>query len=230
MAPEAAKQIVEYVRSENALPIDRGNLLHSFTFSTTRVFATAADAWLFLLDYDRLTPRTGTLLLDSVGADGWVERRHLLNAVVAPPQRRNSGCSVLLSYSVAGSEIVEGGTHAEGSVIFSGLPTAGQTVTIGGRVYTWASTLTAANQIKIAASAGACAINLCYGILAVPASAGVLFGAGTVAHETCTANEPFSTTLTVLAKSPGTTGNSIALSETSSNVTVSGSTLAGGTD
>ena len=231
MTPASAQQIAEYVRGDNAMPIDRGNLLHTISFTTSRLFATVEEAWLFCLDYDRLTPRSGTLLLDAVGPAGDVDRRHLTNAVVKPPQRRNVGCSVLLSYSVDGSEIVDSvSVHASGTVTFSGLPTAAQTVTVGSRVYTWASALTASNQVKIGATAAACAFNLAHAILAVPASAGTLFGTGTVAHETVTAAEPGAAIVTVTAKIPGVGGNAIALSETSSNVAVSGATLTGGVE
>ena len=230
MSPQANQQLASYVRAENAVPIDRGNLLETVTFSTTRLFSTAAEAWLYLLDYDRTMPRSGTLLLDSVVAGGWVARRHLLNAVVSPPSRRCVGATVQLSYSVSGSEIVEGGTHASGTVVFTGLPTAGQTVTVGDRTYTWASSLTAADQIKLGATADACAFNLATALAPDSAQSGVLYGAGTAPHDRVTCNIPLSSTLTILSLLPGTVGNTIGISETSSNCAVSATTLTGGAE
>ena len=49
-------------------------------------------------------------------------------------------------------------------------------------------------------------------------------------HADVTAVEPAAAVLTILAKIPGVAGNSIGLSETSTNVTVSAATLTGGAE
>lgn len=107
LAPVADKQIVRKVRAGNATALDRGNLLHSVSFSTTRIFDSAAEAWLWALDYDATFPREGILRLDALDATGVIHRRHLSAAVVAPPRRRVIGRSVLLDYQVDGSAITE---------------------------------------------------------------------------------------------------------------------------
>lgn len=104
--PTANTQLVQKVRAANAEPLDRGNLLEVITFSTARQFASAAEAWLWSLDYDRTMPRAGTLVLEAIAAGGGVSTRHLLNALVAPPQRTVTGATVRLDYTVQGSNII----------------------------------------------------------------------------------------------------------------------------
>lgn len=119
LAPVADKQIVRKVRAGNATALDRGNLLHSVSFSTTRIFDSAAEAWLWALDYDATFPREGILQMDAVTAGGAILRRRLSNAVVSPPRRRVIGRSVLLDYQVDGSAITESAVTT-GRVIVAG--------------------------------------------------------------------------------------------------------------
>lgn len=78
MTPASSIQVANYVRGISAKPIDRGNLLHQISFSTSRLFSTAAEAFLYALDYDRVMPRAGTLVLETVAPDGELSIRHLL--------------------------------------------------------------------------------------------------------------------------------------------------------
>lgn len=224
MDPEAQQQVANYVRGEHAEPIDRGNLLEIVTFSTSRLFATAAEAQLYVLDYDRTMPRSGTLQIDSIAPNGVVTRRHLLQAVVSPPRRRAVGCTVLLDYQVRGSEVVAAGTRATGTITFTGSPTSG-TVTIGGSIY-YLSVDTApysptdvfdpfpVNNATTFAAALAARINAW------------LYG-GSDPNVTATSSAGV---VTLTAKIPGAAGNSITLSDTAANVAVSGATLTGGAD
>lgn len=85
---------------------DMGNVAFRISFSTTRLFSSPAEAQLWSTDYEAYFPRSGTLVLDAIAVGGTATTRHLLNAVVDPPQRSVVGASVLLQYSAEGGEIV----------------------------------------------------------------------------------------------------------------------------
>ncbi len=92
-----------------------------------------------------------------------------------------------------------------------------QTVVIGGQTYTFNTSLTnTANNVLIGASAGAMGDNLAAAINA-GTGAGTLYGVGTVANASVTAVSNGSGVVTVTAITGGTTGNSIAISETLTN-------------
>lgn len=104
----------------------------------------------------------------------------------------------------------------------TGVPTNGQTVTIDTKVYTWKTTLTAADgDVLIGSDAQACLLNLSLAMLA-QSGAGVSYGANTTAHTTVTpvgsglvgANQ----NLFVAAKITGARGNIIAVAEASTNM------------
>jgi hypothetical protein len=103
--PSAAKQGINRVRAANALEKDRGNLLHVVSFSTTRMFATPAEAFLFDLFYDSNYPREGSLIMDAIAPNGTITRSSMANALVSPPARRVIGCTVMLDYTVSGGLI-----------------------------------------------------------------------------------------------------------------------------
>ena len=63
-------QVLRRLRAANAEPVDRGNLLTRISFSTTRLFPSPAEAFLWALDYDATFPRAGTLVIDSIAAGG----------------------------------------------------------------------------------------------------------------------------------------------------------------
>jgi hypothetical protein len=123
-APQAEAQLVTLVRATHAKEIDRGNLLRRIAFSTTRLFATPAEAELWCHDYEAAFPRSGTLLLDSISPLGVITRRQLANARVAPPRRRVTGASVLLDYSASGGEITAWTGTAPGSITVTGALTS----------------------------------------------------------------------------------------------------------
>lgn len=104
---------------------------------------------------------------------------------------------------------------AEGEVAFSGLPTADQTVTIGGETYTFKAAAANAFEVTIGGDASATADN---------------FVSTVTADSSLVKAENDSGTVTVTAISGGIAGNSIALAESADNVTVSGSFLTGGAD
>jgi hypothetical protein len=102
----ALVQTMERVRASHAKAKDRGNLRTTISFSTSRKFATPDEASLAALDHDSEHPREGILILEVTAPGGAVSTRHLLDAVVSPPQRRCIGCTVLYAYQVTGGEII----------------------------------------------------------------------------------------------------------------------------
>jgi hypothetical protein len=115
-----------------------------------------------------------------------------------------------------------GGTPAEamGTVVFTGVGTVGDTVTINGVVFTAiAAGATPANtgQFALGTTAATTAANL-LAAARTNNSAGV-----TVLNFSLTG-----ATITVSANAPGTAGNAYTLAKTSTAVTVSGATLTGG--
>jgi len=104
-----------------------------------------------------------------------------------------------------------------------------QTVTIGGQVYTFNTSLTnTANNVLIGVDATAMGANLAAAINA-GAGAGTTYGTGTVANASVTASAALGV-VTVTARTAGTAGNSVAISETLTNSAWAGgaTTLSGG--
>lgn len=105
---------------------------------------------------------------------------------------------------------------ATGSVTFSGLPIANETVTIGGtEIYTFKAAAAAPFEVTIGADANATGANLATVIGADSILVTGVNAAGVV---------------TLTAISAGASGNSITLAEAATNTTVSGATLTGGED
>lgn len=104
-----------------------------------------------------------------------------------------------------------------------------QTVTIGGQVYTFNTSLTnTANNVLIGADATAMGANLAAAINA-GTGAGTLYGTGTVANASVSATASLGV-VTVTARTAGTAGNAVAISETLTNSAWAGgaTTLSGG--
>lgn len=109
-------------------------------------------------------------------------------------------------------------------------PSNNDTVTIGGYVYTFKTTLTGAKwEVLIGASAAEALDNLKSAINAT-AGAGTTYGTGTPAHPSVTATTNTNTTQVVEARNAGTEANAIATTETSSHLSWGAGTLAGGAD
>lgn len=126
-------------------------------------------------------------------------------------------------------------TKAYQDLTLTGLPTDGQTLTIAGQVYTFRSTLTpTANEILIdndadPATAILNTIKHTAEAVTLGGGNGIKYAASTVANTSCFATRmQGGTVLRITARAGGTAGNSIAVSETMSNATLGGATLAGG--
>lgn len=109
-------------------------------------------------------------------------------------------------------------------------PSNNDTVTIGGYVYTFKTTLTgAAFEVLIGASAAAALDNL-KSAINDSGTAGTHYGTGTYAHPDVTATTNTDTTQVVQARNAGTEANAIATTETSSHLSWGAATLASGAD
>lgn len=123
---------------------------------------------------------------------------------------------------------------ATGTLTLTGLPTAGQTVTISTLTgvlvtYTYVAALTGKNyEVLIGASAAATAQNLVAAITDAAVTAGIIRGAA-AAHPDVTATDNGAGVVTVTARDFGTAYNAITTTETSSNQAFGAGTLTGGT-
>ena len=89
---------------------------------------------------------------------------------------------------------------------------ADETVTIGSVVYTWKASPSAAYEVDIGSDADGSAVNLNAAIMASGTS-GTTYGAGTLAHPLVTSAKT-TRVVTVTARTAGTSGNGINISET----------------
>ena len=105
--PRTEQQVITRVRAATATVLDRGNLLYTVTFSTTRKFATPEMAAAFALNHDNLIPRSGTLVFKSASPGGFLSEHRMAGAVISPPRRNTVGATVFLDYVVTGGAITE---------------------------------------------------------------------------------------------------------------------------
>ena len=113
------------------------------------------------------------------------------------------------------------GLPATGTVTFSGTTTANDTLTINGRTLTFVSGTPAAHQVQIGGSAAQTAANLQAYLMSAPALADADLNV-------CSYSTLLAVT-TITANAVGTAGNSIAISKSSTEITLSAADLAGGT-
>lgn len=101
IVPSIIVQADTRIRAAATLHRDRLNLATQITFSTTRQFATVRAAEEFARRYDATTPRTGTLLCDSIDPlTALTYRDTYADALVQPPARALAGATVLMDYVV----------------------------------------------------------------------------------------------------------------------------------
>src|SRR4051812_33434225 len=111
------------------------------------------------------------------------------------------------------------------------IPTAADTVTIGGQTYTFRAAVgTTANEVLLGANYTASMANLNAAINAGTGS-GTTYGSNTVVNAYVVATNPTVATVIATAKVPGTVGNFITVAEASTHLswTAAGTVLAGGT-
>ncbi len=107
------------------------------------------------------------------------------------------------------------GVKATGTVTFTGLPVADETITVNAIVYTFKASASTATEITIGADATGTASNAASKI---------------VANDTAVDASNVAGVLTITAASTGEYGNAITLAESATNTAVSGATLTGGVD
>ena len=119
---------------------------------------------------------------------------------------------------------------ATGIFTLEAVPANATTVTLGAQTYTFNTVLGAADSILIGADEAACIDNLVAAING-GAGEGTLYGTGTVANASATAEAaPTSVQLTATAITPGAAGNAIASTETVTGGSWTAATLTGGAD
>lgn len=122
------------------------------------------------------------------------------------------------------------GAAATGTVTFTGNAANTNTVVIDGKTYTFQTSLTDSDgNVKIGGSTEASADNLVAAIT-LGSGAGTAYAASTTIHSTVSAYDGAGTTVDVRAVTPGTAGNSIAMSETLVSGTVDATLSGGDTD
>lgn len=141
-------------------------------------------------------------------------------------------CSFFTEYGVesnAGpvSNSVEATTAFATGTLTVGTEVTGDTFTVGTQVYTLRSSLTpTANEVLIGSSSDDTAQYIADAINGT-GDPGVTYASGTLANADCSATVSGSV-VTVTSKTVGTGGNSIALAETGTSISISGSLLTGG--
>lgn len=104
-----------------------------------------------------------------------------------------------------------------------------ETVTVGGKTYTFLTTLTgAANEVLIGANQTASHLNLKSAINGLKSGRGSTYSAATVENDQVWASSSNGTTTVVLAKRSGTIGNTIATTETCAHAAWGAAVLASG--
>lgn len=143
--------------------------------------------------------------------------------------RDSAGQIRLATYETAG------GVSATGTLTLTANVTAGDTMTIGGKVYTFRSALTDGglpNEILISAVDASGTIDNMIAAINEAAGEGTLYGNGTEQNEYASAAAGAGDTMTLTAREIGTAGNDVALTETftgGGNV-FSATPMSGGTD
>lgn len=146
---------------------------------------------------------------------------------VATADRRRTITEVEATLADASTLVVA--APATGTITIGTNPLDGTTVTIGGKVYTFQTTLTNVDgNVDIGADANATATALAAAIN-LGAGAGTVYAAATTRptnfYATVSANV---VTIVSWGVDHGVDGNAITLAETAANITLSGSTLSGG--
>ena len=157
--------------------------------------------------------------------DGDINYRYLVTFVTEYGLESNAGpASPIVSVQKAA---------ATATTTAVGAPSNNDRVTVGGITYTWVTSLTSpqiANEVLIGASSTTAMNNLVEAIIANPLTSGTAFGSPTTANSLVTAEFAggASDQIDYTAEAAGTDGNSITLSESASNLTIS--SFSGGTD
>lgn len=119
---------------------------------------------------------------------------------------------------------------ARATLTFAAQPSPTETVTIGGQVYTFVSSLSGSADVLIGSSVAATLSNLVAAVMANADEAGTTFSAALVANPDATAVEFYDDTVVAYAKATGTAGNAVATTTTVTGGAWNFATLVGGSD
>lgn len=119
-----------------------------------------------------------------------------------------------------GANLITDGVQASSTITFAGQPTANDTITIGGIVFTFKAAAASNTDVKIGVDQPTTMANLAAVLNRYNFAAALASNLVAVVSST--------TVVTVTAVDPGTAANAITLAKTSVNITVGGATLAGG--
>lgn len=143
-------------------------------------------------------------------------------------QIRNGDKRAYISASAWAAAAAAADIAATGTLTLTNQPLDTETVVIGGKTYTFETVLTNVNgHVLIGATAEDSLDNLVAAIN-LGAGAGTLYAAATTLHATVSATDGAGTTVIVTAKTAGSGGNAIATTDTLTNGSWGGATLAGG--
>lgn len=118
--------------------------------------------------------------------------------------------------------------YALGTLTAAGNAANTETVTVGGKVYTFQATLTDVDgNVQVGADAETSLANL-YAAINLGTGAGTAYAAATTANDHVVATSKTATTLVVKSKVPGKIGNLIASTETGVSLSWGAATLASG--
>ena len=191
-----------------------------FTTNTLNVFLSDAGA----TSNSTIGVTTGLLSANGLGLGGAIAATGTLT------QAAGSAATPATDTLTGGTWAATDASVAATATLTAGAgPANGDTVTIGGQVYTFQTTLTAGNgNVWLGANETAALANLAAAINATPGGAGTAYGAGTVANTSVHSTASNGTTVSVQALVNGTAGNAIAYSSTGT-VAITAGTLANGT-
>jgi hypothetical protein len=140
--------------------------------------------------------------------------QELLRAPAPQPVR-------MLAAGAKGVQTVYGRRAATGSIVFAGQPTAGDTITINGTVFTARASGATGNEFNIGGS-----LSLTLDAIVTVLNASAVAGVALATYAKIGSNDTLGVTYDVV----GEAGNAFTLAENSSNASVSAATLAGGSD
>jgi len=145
-----------------------------------------------------------------------------------PAMMTDDGQSLTIQANISAYNVTAGA--ATQTLTLSGVAVNGETVTIGSTVYTWRTAITAAaNDVLLTGVASTDIDNLISAINRTGA-AGTAYSEATTAHATVSAAAGAGDTMVITARASGTDGNAVPVSETMTNGSWGGTTLAGGSD
>ena len=184
-----------------------------------------------------LVDSNGNNVMGYSAVNGTINTSQALSPIVISigqiyPPNATSNVQLDMNLDATDTSLAHGDRDAHGAA--SALPTAGQTVTIGGTTYTFATTITpqsAADTVLIGPDVASTLANLAGAINASTTdgqAAGTTYGSGTVANATVTATGSTATALNLQAINTGALGNSDVTSTNWTAGSFGGADLSGG--